>query len=116
MWPQRNSGLSPSLSDTSSPGPIGPPPVTPSTPTQVMGPGAGPGPSQPPPPEFHPPLRPNYGRLGRPIVLRANHFQVSALFCVRGLGGLGSLRVWVPGKGGRAIVVVECSCPQDAVP
>jgi len=37
---------------------------------------------QPPPPEFHPPLRPSFGRIGRPIVLRANHFQVKIPNCV----------------------------------
>lgn len=25
---------------------------------------------------FHPPLRPNFGRIGKAIMLRANHFQV----------------------------------------
>lgn len=36
----------------------------------------------PPPPDFHPPLRPSFGRIGRPILLRANHFQVKIPNCV----------------------------------
>ncbi|CAI8029977.1 Protein argonaute-1 [Geodia barretti] len=37
-----------------------------------------------PPPavaEFHPPLRPNFGHIGKPIFLRANHFQVKIPNC-----------------------------------
>lgn len=34
------------------------------------------------PPEFHPPFRPSFGHIGRPIVLRANHFQVKIPNCI----------------------------------
>ena len=56
------------------PGPIGPPPPT--------GPPPPPGPPGPPGrdpgrlPDFQCPPRPNHGTDGRPITLRANHFQV----------------------------------------
>ena len=69
---------------TPGPSPPGPPPTPPSSagtpPGPIMRP---PGPSQVPVvAEFHPPLRPNFGAVGRPIVLRANHFQVCVCVCV----------------------------------
>ena len=52
--------------------------------------------AQPPaPPDIHPPLRPDYGRSGRPILLRANHFQVSlSLYLMLACG-----RIVFPTKG-----------------
>ncbi len=49
-------------------GPRGPPPGTPG--------GSSPGPGGLPPPDFQCPARPSVGVDGRPIMLRANHFQV----------------------------------------
>ncbi|XP_064383428.1 protein argonaute-2-like [Halichondria panicea] len=58
-------------SPSSTPGPSTPAPPLPSPLAQVT-----------PTPDFHPPLRPNYGRLGRPIILKANHFKVQIPSCV----------------------------------
>ena len=35
-----------------------------------------------PPTDIQPPLRPNFVQLGRPIFLKANHFQVKILTCI----------------------------------
>lgn len=44
-----------------------PPPVVPWAPVPVVSPSV----------SLNPPPRPNFGQIGRPIGLRANHFQVS---------------------------------------
>ena len=68
------------------PPPAGPSPPGPAPSTPGSSAGTPPGPiMRPTPPsqvpavagpDFHPPLRPSFGAIGRPIVLRANHFQV----------------------------------------
>ena len=78
------------------PPPAGPSPPGPAPSTPGSSAGTPPGPiMRPTPPsqvpavapDFHPPLRPSFGAIGRPIVLRANHFQVR-----EGQGGRGKER------------------------
>ena len=59
------------------PGPPGPPGA------QPPGPPGGKLPGPPAPSDFQCPSRPNHGMDGRPILLRANHFQVTILFTHR---------------------------------
>ncbi|XP_026678240.1 protein argonaute-2 [Diaphorina citri] len=62
------------------PGPVAPPGAVPAPPGAMglIPPNQPPQPVQPPElPMFNCPRRPNLGREGRPIVLRANHFQIS---------------------------------------
>ena len=100
------------------PPPAGPSPPGPAPSTPGSSAGTPPGPiMRPTPPsqvptvagpDFHPPLRPSFGAIGRPIVLRANHFQVRE----RGTGGRERKRE----RGRERSVIIICLFLQVKIP